>query len=78
MNFELRPWSIDDLENLVKHANNRNIARFMTDGFPFPYSEENGRAFIKMATANEPATVFAIVVNGEAAGGIGIHPQTDI
>ncbi|ASS47687.1 MAG: GNAT family N-acetyltransferase [Candidatus Fluviicola riflensis] len=78
MDFELRPWSLDDLPGLVKYANNKNIARFMTDGFPFPYTDENGRAFIAMATANKPANIFAIVVNGEAAGGIGIHPLSDI
>ncbi|MBI3238200.1 MAG: GNAT family N-acetyltransferase [Flavobacteriia bacterium] len=78
MNFQLRPWSDNDLESLVKYANNWNIARFMTDGFPFPYTEENGKAFIAMATAAKPTNVFAIDVNGEAIGGIGIHPQTDI
>lgn len=78
MDFQLRPWSINDLENLVRYANNRNIARFMTDGFPFPYTEENGKAFIAMATSHEPTHIFAITVNNEAVGGIGIHPQTDI
>lgn len=78
MNFQLKPWSIDDLESLVRYANNWNIARFMTDGFPFPYTEENGKAFIAMATSHTPSQIFAIVVNGEAVGGIGIHPQTDI
>ena len=78
MNFQLRPWSIADLESLVRYANNPNIARFMTDGFPFPYTEENGKAFIKMATANQPANILAITVNGEAVGGIGVHPQSDI
>ena len=34
--FTLRPWSIHDLDNLVKHANNPNIAQFMTDAFPHP------------------------------------------
>jgi RimJ/RimL family protein N-acetyltransferase len=31
-----------------------------------------------MASACNPARIFAIVVNGEAAGGIGLHPQPDI
>jgi [ribosomal protein S5]-alanine N-acetyltransferase len=78
MDFQLKPWSIDDLESLVRYANNWNIARFMTDGFPFPYTEENGKAFIAMATSHKPTHIFAIVVNSEAVGGIGIHPQADI
>ena len=78
MNFILRPWNINDLNSLVKYANNKNIAKNMTDKFPHPYSEEDGKSFIKMATANTPINIFAIDVNGEAVGGIGLHPQEDI
>lgn len=31
-----------------------------------------------MASEKEPVTVFAVEVNKEAAGGIGLHPQHDI
>jgi RimJ/RimL family protein N-acetyltransferase len=78
VNYKLRPWSINDLESLVHHANNPKIARFMTDGFPHPYSSENGKAFIEFATKAEPVHIFAIDVSGKAVGGIGIHPQSDI
>lgn len=78
MDFKLRPWKMEDLESLVKYANNPNIARFLTDGFPHPYLRENGEKFIKMARFANPVQIFAIEVNGEAAGGIGIHPQSDI
>jgi [ribosomal protein S5]-alanine N-acetyltransferase len=78
MNFKLRPWTIDDLPSLVKHANNAKIAKNMTDGFPHPYSEENGKNFIAFATKDDPIHIFAIDINGEAVGGIGIHPQSDI
>ncbi len=50
----------------------------MRDGFLFPYTEETGKKFIAMATSHKPTNIFAIVVNGEAVGGIGIHPQSDI
>ncbi|MCW3071239.1 MAG: family N-acetyltransferase [Bacteroidetes bacterium] len=78
MNFSLRPWTINDLDSLVKHANNPNIAKNLTDKFPYPYTAENGKAFISFATQGDPVNVFAIDINGEAVGGIGIHPQTDI
>jgi RimJ/RimL family protein N-acetyltransferase len=78
MTFSLRPWTLADLESLVQHANNPQIAKFMTDGFPHPYTRENGEAFIAFATKDEPIHIFAIDVNGEAVGGIGIHPQHDI
>jgi [ribosomal protein S5]-alanine N-acetyltransferase len=76
--FELRAWAPDDLDSLVEHANNYNIAKFLTDAFPHPYTAENGKAFIEFATKDQPVHIFAIVVEGKAVGGIGIHPQGDI
>ena len=78
MDFKLRPWNINDLDSLVKYANNPNIAKYLTDGFPYPYTIENGKKFIESATSHDPVHIFAIDINGEAVGGIGIHPQTDI
>lgn len=78
MNFILRPWSIDDLDSLVNFANNPDIAKFMSDQFPHPYTIEKGKAFIEFATKNTITNIFAIDVEGKAAGGIGIHPQEDI
>lgn len=40
--FTLRPWKICDLECLVKNANNINNAKFMSEGFPLPYTAEKG------------------------------------
>jgi RimJ/RimL family protein N-acetyltransferase len=76
--FKLRPWSKGDLNDLVKHANNWNVAKNMTDKFSFPYSESNGKAFIEFATKDDPIHIFAIDIDGQAVGGIGIHPQDDI
>jgi len=78
MQFKLRPWTIDDIESLVKFANNFNIAKNLMDVFPHPYSVENGMAFIEMTNQNSPPNILAIEINGEAAGAIGVHPQQDI
>ena len=78
MHFLLRPWSLTDLYSLVRYANNPDIAKFMTDGFPHPYTEEAGKAFIAFATKDDPIHIFAIEANGEAVGGIGLHPQADV
>ena len=78
MNFTLRPFRNSDLASLVKYANNYNIAKFLTNQFPHPYTDEDGRKFISNVANNDPINVFAIEVNGEAAGAIGIFPQTDI
>lgn len=74
--FELRPWQMEDAPSLAAQANNWNIARFMTNAFPHPYTLENAHAFIDMASQTN--TIFAIVVEGKAVGGIGLYLQKDI
>ena len=78
MDIRLRPWHLDDLPELVKLANNLNVSKYMTNTFPYPYAEENGRKFIAFATSEPLTRIFSIEYNGNLAGGIGVHPQTDI
>ena len=78
MNFKLRKWDEADLNDLVKYANNWNVAKWLTNGFPHPYTREGGKAYISMVANDNPTKVFAIEINGEAAGSIGIFPQSDI
>jgi [ribosomal protein S5]-alanine N-acetyltransferase len=77
-NFILRPWNLDDLDNLVKFANNKKIADNLTDAFPHPYVRENGITYINTFRDDNPSRVFAIVADDIACGSIGIFPQTDI
>jgi RimJ/RimL family protein N-acetyltransferase len=74
----VRPWRHTDAAALVKHANNVNIARQLRDRFPHPYTLGNAREFIRSVAEARPITSFAIVVDGEAAGGIGFSPGTDV
>lgn len=78
MEFLLRPWRTDDVESLVENANNINIAKFLTNMFPHPYTKENAIKFINFANSDNPIHIFAIEVDNKAVGGIGIHPQHDI
>jgi len=78
MEIKLRPWKIEDADSLVENANNFDIARFMSDAFPSPYTLEDAKNFIAFATKDEPTHIFAIEIDGQAVGGIGIHPQADI
>lgn len=78
MEVLLRKWTISDLDNLVRYANNFNVAKFLTNQFPYPYMHEDGRKYIEMVLADNPTKVFAIEVSGEAVGSIGIFPQSDI
>ena len=78
MNFQLRPWSMNDVNSLAAYANNYDIAKFMTDQFPHPYTKENAEIFIAFVTKDDPVHIFCIDVEGEAVGGIGIILQTGI
>jgi RimJ/RimL family protein N-acetyltransferase len=75
---EIRSWRSKDLDTLVTYANNRNIWINVRDRFPHPYTSRDGSAFLKHTRDQRPETAFAIVVNGEAAGGIGFQLQGDV
>jgi [ribosomal protein S5]-alanine N-acetyltransferase len=78
MQFVLRPWNSNDLESLVRYANNEKIAANLMDRFPHPYTEDHGRIFLQLTTQALPPNVLAIEIQGEACGGIGLHLQEDI
>jgi len=78
MQFTLRPFQPTDVNSLVKHANNLNIAKNLTNKFPFPYLKKDGENFIELATQHAPLQIKAIVIHHEVVGSIGIHPLTDI
>jgi len=75
---ELRRWRSSDLASLVRNANNRAVWINLRDRFPFPYTAREGREWIRLTAAEAPLHNFAIVVDGEAVGGIGVEPQPDV
>lgn len=74
----VRPWRPKDLDALVRHANNINVARQLRDRFPHPYRRSDAEGFIDHARTSSPQMNFAIDAGGEAVGGIGFVPGTDI
>ncbi|NOT36048.1 MAG: GNAT family N-acetyltransferase [Saprospiraceae bacterium] len=76
--FLLRPWQEEDLKSLCNYANNIIISSNLTNRFPYPYTESDGKKFIQMAMSKLPTQIFCIEIQNEAAGGIGIHSQEDI
>ncbi len=72
--FRLRRWRADDLDALVGHANDEQVSRGLADRFPFPYTREDGEAFLAGHVVDLQGPVFAIEIDGEACGGIGVRP----
>ena len=74
----IRPWRPGDEESLVAHANNHKVWRNLRDRFPHPYTIDDAREWIRHMGEESPQTNFAIVVDGEAVGGIGLVLNGDI
>mgnify|MGYP006276359909 CR=1 FL=1 len=74
----LRPWRHDDLDALVRHADDPRVARTLRDQFPQPYTRAEGERWIDHATNAGRARELAIEVDGEAVGGVGMVPGEDV
>ena len=74
----LREWKPGDEEPLVRHANNRKVWRNLRDAFPHPYTVADAKHWIHIANSTMPITNFAMVVDGAAAGGIGLVLKDDV
>ena len=74
----LRQWRPTDVAALVRHADNRNIWRNVRDRFPHPYTREAAEMWVSLAHQNPYEPSFAIAVDGEAIGGIGLIFGQDI
>lgn len=78
--FRLRPLSYEDIDALVKHADNPKIAKNLMDRFPHPYTREEGFKFIETALKHSPSHILAIaeLKTNQLIGAVGVHPQEDI
>ena len=74
----IRPWVASDAESITRHANDREVSMHLRDRFPFPYGIEQARTFLDWHLQQPVPTVWAIEVNGEAVGGIGIELHGDV
>jgi RimJ/RimL family protein N-acetyltransferase len=78
MDFRLREFTIDDLDSLVRYANNFRVSKNLSNKFPYPYTRENGLFFIDLTQKDTPKQIFAIEIQREVVGSIGVHPQADL
>lgn len=71
----LRAWRADDLDALLLHADDPQVSRGLSDRFPSPYTREDGEAFLAGRVVDfTAAPLFAIELDGQACGGIGVRP----
>lgn len=67
----VRDWSRPDKASLLLHANNRNVARNLTERFPHPYTDADAENWFSMLEGMTEPTHWAIDMDGHAVGGIG-------
>ena len=75
----LRPWRTSDRASLLRYANDRDVWRNLRDRFPHPYTERDADEWLSLVTSEDPPIgIYAIEVDGEAAGTIAVEPGPDI
>ena len=75
--FRLRAWTSDDIAALPALANDMFVARYMTRRFPHPYLHDDAENWWGLVSQQRVQVNFAIEVDGELAGGIGLNPLDD-
>ncbi len=80
MDCKIRPWTIEDANNLAEALNNKKIQDNLRDGIPYPYRVEDAKDFITaMLNADKDTTyAFAITVDNKAVGSIGVFRKDNI
>jgi [ribosomal protein S5]-alanine N-acetyltransferase len=73
----LRPFRPGDQADLVRHANNPNVAEHLRERFPQPYTRADADAWIARVAGQSPIFDFAICIEDRAVGGISFAPGSD-
>ena len=78
--FTLRPWRVEDAEEIAAYADNPKIAKNLRNVFPSPYTLEDAERYIaRCIDAGENSQLTrAIEVDGKAVGSIGIFLGEDV
>src|SRR5579872_5229446 len=76
--FVIRGWKKGDETSLQKHADNRNVFNFLMDRFPSPYTMEAAEFWVDRWLYQDPLINFAIIINDEVVGAIGLEPREDV
>lgn len=77
---KIRKWRPSDAAEFAKVLSDKEILDNLRDGLPYPYTEQDGAAFISaMLAADERETfAFAVTVQDKAVGSIGVFRQGNV
>lgn len=80
MDFILREWRREDVEDVLRYANNDKIARNLRNAFPHPYILTDAQDFVNSCVEGDEDRQLcrAIEVEGHAAGSIALFRGGDV
>lgn len=78
--FTLRPWRQSDAEAVAAAADNPRIAANLRNAFPSPYTLADAEWYVNdcIAQGEERQLTRAILIEGRAAGSIGVFVRDDV
>ncbi len=76
--IHLRKLENTDKDRVASLLNNKKIWDNLRDYIPYPYTVTDATAFINTTQKEKPTVTFAITLNNELIGVIGLILQTDI
>jgi ribosomal-protein-alanine N-acetyltransferase len=76
--YMIRDWGKDDASSIAHYANNRKIAMWLRDRFPYPYTIYDAEGFLSAVARQDPRQAFAVATRREAIGGIGLDMGSDV
>jgi RimJ/RimL family protein N-acetyltransferase len=76
--FCIRSYRADDLEALVRYADNPRVAANLRDRFPHPYTLDDGEEWLYAGLRQDPEVSFALATDEELIGTIGLKLGDDV
>jgi len=76
--FIIRGWKKGDEVSLQKNADNPKVSACLMDRFPYPYTMEHAIHRVNILASQDPLVNFAIAIDDQVIGGIGIEPRQDV
>lgn len=79
MNIELKKWTFDDKESLIKICNAVDRSN-LSDRLPFPYTDESADWWLNMVQEHDGKDgIFrSVAVDGNIVGNISIEQKSDV
>ena len=77
--MKLRQWTINDAKELSDLMNSADRS-YLSNGLPYPYTEENGKWWINMVNEkSEQSGIYrAIIVDKKVVGMVSLEKKSDV